>query len=59
MFFSEVKYYRLNNVKNVPNAETFKLLKRYKKDILQFKPDILILNITSWNIPNLTNLTKD
>ncbi len=57
--FSEVKYYRLNNVKNVPNAETFKLLKRYKKDILQFKPDILILNITSWNIPNLTNLTKD
>ncbi len=57
--FSETKYFRLNNVLNVPQTETFKLLKRYKQDILDFKPDILILCITAGNLQFLENLTKD
>ena len=57
--FSELKYFRLNNVRNVPNTDTFKLLKRYKKDILEFKPDVLILTITADNIWGLKNLTRN
>lgn len=57
--FSELKYYRLNNARGVEEKDVFKLFKRYKKDILDFKPDILILCITPSNIPSLVNLTKD
>ncbi|MBQ9271286.1 MAG: hypothetical protein IJ218_03375 [Alphaproteobacteria bacterium] len=57
--FSELKYYRLNNVKKVRKEKVFNLLKRYKKDILDYKPDILILCITVGNLSQLVNLTKD
>ncbi len=57
--FSELKYYRLNGARGVEEKDVFKLFKRYKKDILDFKPDILILCITPSNIPSLVNLTKD
>ncbi|MBR1757072.1 MAG: hypothetical protein IJ738_05875 [Alphaproteobacteria bacterium] len=57
--FSEIKYYRLNNVLKVQGSETFKLLKRYKKDILDYNPNILILCVTSGNVLRLDELTKE
>lgn len=57
--FKELKYFRLNNVRDVPSSDTFKLLKRYKKDILDFKPNVLILTITAGNIWEIKNLTQD
>lgn len=57
--FSETLSYRLNGVKGVSKKDTYKLLKRYRKDILNYKPDIMILCITFKNIPQLVNLTKD
>lgn len=57
--FSEVIYYRLNDTKNVKNEAAFMLLKRYKKEILAYNPDILILCISYNNIPNLINLTLE
>lgn len=42
----ELKYIRLNAGK-LPTIEQPKLLKYYKKDILDFKPDILIYSVSS------------
>ena len=57
--FSETIYFRLNNVINVPEGDTYKLLHRYKNYILQIKPDILILSLTSENLINLINLCEE
>ena len=57
--FKEVKYYRLNNVKNVSSKDDFKLLSRYQTDILAFEPDILIAVFTEENLLKLNMLNKD
>ena len=49
------KYIRLNK-KQVKTADEFKVMKLYKKDILAFKPDILILSIHTDNLPRLRDL---
>lgn len=51
----QLKYVRLN-LRPVTKVEQFKILKLYKKDILDFKPDILILSIYSPNFSELRNL---
>lgn len=57
--FSEVINYRLNKVKKVKGQDTYKLLKRYKKDILKYHPDIMIICVAFNNVQHLVNLTKD
>lgn len=56
--FYELKYIRTNWVVPV-REDAYKYLKRYKKDILDFKPDILILSVSSANLPDLIDLTKE
>ena len=55
--FYELKYFRMNW--GDIQEDMFKLFKRYKKDILDFKPDILILSVSSANLPDLIDLTKE
>ena len=52
---SQTKYIRLN-VGQVRGVDAFKVIKLYKKDILAFKPEILILSIHSNNLPQLRDL---
>jgi len=54
--FKNVRYLRLNNVKNRKKSEEFKLMKYYKNEILEYKPDIMILCITSSNLSRLKHL---
>lgn len=57
--FYELKYLRTNWTNAPSEEDSFKLLKRYKEDILSYKPNILILLVTSGNLPELVNLTKE
>ena len=54
--FKNLKYIRLNGIKNRKTKEEFKIMKYYKKDILDYKPDIIILCITPLNLNNLQNI---
>ena len=54
--FKNLKYIRLNTIKGIPNKEEFKIMKYYKKDILDYKPDIIILCITPLNLKELQNI---
>lgn len=47
--FSELKFYRINNTKKVSKEEEFKILKRFRSAIKDYKPDILILSVTVKN----------
>ena len=49
----------MNWDRRIQEEDMFKLFKRYKKDILDFKPDILILSVSSANLPDLIDLTKE
>ena len=54
---NELKYIRVN-MNPVSTSERWKIMKLYKKDILSFKPDILVLsfvNIHLWNLQFLFN----
>ena len=57
--FGKIKYYRLNDVKKVKSADNLKLFKRYRNDILEFKPDILIAVFSEENLLELDKLDKD
>ena len=57
--FYDLKYFRLNDVKDVPYEDEYKLLKRYKDDIISLKPDIFILSVTSENLHALFNLAEE
>ena len=49
------KYIRLN-MGQVKTSDEFKIMKLYKKDILSFKPNILILSIYEGELPKLRDL---
>lgn len=51
------KYIRLN-MGQVKGTETWKILKLYKKDILAFKPEILVLSIPSEDIPQIREFSS-
>lgn len=57
--FGKIKYYRLNDVKKVKSADNLKLFKRYRNDILEFNPDILIAVFSEENLLKLDKLNKD
>ncbi len=50
-----LKFIRLNRGQ-VKTADEFKIMKLYKKDILAFKPDILILSIHTDELPRLRDI---
>ena len=52
---SKAKYIRLNTGR-VKETDQFKIIKLYKKDILSFGPDILILSINTDDLPRLRDL---
>ena len=52
--FKNLKYYRLNSGK-LSNLEQYKVIKYYKKDILDYNPQILILCLTMDNLDNINN----
>ena len=49
---AQTKYIRLN-MGQCKEDDEFKILKLYKRDILTFKPDILVLSIHTDNLPNI------
>ena len=48
--FKEVKRIKNSNVYGIPPTDDFKIIKYFEKDILNFKPDIIIFCITFQNI---------
>ncbi len=54
--FKNVKRLRINDVKDISDKEVFKIIKYYKNDILDYKPNIIIFCITYENISKLRNL---
>ena len=54
---AQTKYIRLN-MSQVKTMDEFKILKLYKKDILAFKPDILILSIHTNDLPKLRDISS-
>lgn len=56
--FRNVKRIRNTNVARINRNNEFKILKYYEKEILDYKPDIIILSISPWDIPLLKTLIK-
>ena len=54
--FKNTKRIRNNNVKQLPEQEVFKIMKYYEKEMLDYKPDIIVFCITTGNIKSLHNL---
>lgn len=54
--FKDVKRIRNNSVKDVEEKDEFKIMKYYEKEMLDYKPDIIIFCITYSNIADLHNL---
>ena len=54
--FKNLKYISLNNIKNRKDSEIFKIMKYYKKDILNYKPDIIIFCITPINLTRIPQI---
>lgn len=57
--FKNLKYIRINGVKNIPKSEEFKIIKYYKQDILDYKPDILIFCITMANLNHIPKVFEE
>ena len=48
--FKNLKYYRLNAIKGINVSEEYKIMKYYKRKIMEYQPDILIFCITPMNL---------
>ncbi len=57
--FKHIKYIRLCNVIDVPWYEEFKIMKRYKQDIIDFKPDIMVLSLVTLNLMNINQFFEE
>ncbi|MBR2526674.1 hypothetical protein IKE67_09440 [bacterium] len=57
--FKNVKRIRTNNVKGISQTESTKIMKYHKKDILEYKPNILIFCVTYNNLSTLPYFFKD
>lgn len=57
--FKHVKRLRNNNVQGIKAEEEFKLIKYYKDEILEYKPNIIIFCITYNNISELHKLFEE
>jgi hypothetical protein len=56
--FKHVNRIRNNGVNGISSSEEFKIMKYYKQEILDYKPDIIIFCITYDKIPQLHNFFK-
>jgi len=54
--FKDVKRIRNNEVTGINQVEEWKILKHYKKTILEYKPDIFILCFTITNILDMPTM---
>lgn len=54
--FKNVKRIRNNSILGIPYKDEFKIMKYYKSEILEYKPDILIFCITAGNIKYLNSI---
>lgn len=57
--FSELKYFRTNSKQVVPVSEEEKIMKYYRQEILDFKPDVVIFCFTVSNIPGFVKFNMD
>lgn len=57
--FKNVKRIRTNNVRGLTSTEWTKIMKYWQKDIVDYKPDILIFCLIYNNISNLPFIFKD
>lgn len=54
--FKYTKRIRSTNIEKIPEQEEFKILKYYEREILDFKPDILIFNISYEELDDVIQL---
>ena len=54
----ELKYLRLN-MEQVPSKEEYKFMKYYKKELLEFNPDIVVFSVSVGLLPKITDFYKD
>ena len=54
----ETKYLRLN-LGYIPEKEQNKFMKHYKRELIDFKPDIIVITISSGMIDSLSDFFKD
>lgn len=57
--FKHTRKMRLNGTLDIKPGEDFKIMKYYKQQILDYKPDIFILCITVYNLHEIPNLFKE
>ena len=57
--FKNVKYIRINEVQQVVEEEEFKIIKNQGKEILDFKPDIMIFCLLSGNFQQIQELFNE
>ena len=54
--FKNMKYIRINGPIGMPDSEHYKIIKYYKKEIVSYKPDIMILLITQYNVSQIVDM---
>jgi len=57
--FKSVEYIRTNNVKGMNDKDKYKYMKYYKRKILTYHPDIMILCVTYGNIAGLKDMFNE
>ena len=57
--FKSVEYIRTNNVKGMNDKDKYKYMKYYKRKILKYHPDIMILCVTYGNIAGLKDMFNE
>lgn len=57
--FKYLRYIRLNGVKGLNWAESMKILKYHKQEIIDYKPDIMILCLTPLNLPDIKHFSEE
>lgn len=57
--FKDVLRIRNNNVKDRNPKDDFKIMKYYKKRLIDYKPDIIILGLTYGNLSQIDNFFED
>ena len=56
--FKNLKYIRVNGPIGMKEPERFKILKYYKSEIVEYKPDIMIFSITLTNVNQIIQMRK-
>ena len=57
--FKDLKFIRLNSPRKIRQLERFKVMKYYKKEILDYKPDVIIYSVSTSNSTTIKYMMKD